>query len=74
MHRDLRASEGSAWEKGRSALAGLVRGLQVQTIIPRRVHVRKTGKEEVPFKYLCWFCHRMGLERDLYLIDDAEGD
>ena len=35
--------------------------------------MRKTGKEEVPFKYLCWFCHCMGLPRDLYLIDDTEG-
>ena len=53
-------------------LSGTLSASQVQTIIPRRVHVRKTGKEEVPFKYLCWFCHRMGLPRDLYLIDDTE--
>jgi len=45
---------------------------KVQTIIPRRVHVCKTGKEVVPFKYLCWLCHGLELPRDLYLIDDRD--
>ena len=44
---------------------------QVQVIIPRRVHVCKTGRELVPFKYLCWFCSGMRLPRDLYFINDG---
>jgi len=46
---------------------------QVQVIIPRRVHVCKTGREEVPFKYLCWFCYRTQLPRDVVFIGDDEG-
>ena len=42
----------------------------VQVILPRRVHVRKTGGELIPFKYLCWLCYRMCLPRDLYFLDD----
>ncbi|CAJ1416919.1 unnamed protein product [Effrenium voratum] len=44
---------------------------RVQAIIPRRVHVRKTGQELLPFKYLCWFCFRTQLPRDLIFLDDA---
>eukprot|EP00435_Cladocopium_sp_Y103_P023783 s3109_g5.t2 len=47
---------------------------QVQAIIPRRVHVRKTGKEILPFKYLCWFCCGTQLPRDLIFVDDAVQD
>ena len=46
---------------------------QVQVVIPRRVHVCKTGREEVPFKYLCWFCYRTQLPRDVVFIGDDEG-
>lgn len=41
----------------------------VQVIIPRKCYVMKKGGTEVPFRYLCWLCYRMRLERDLYLID-----
>ena len=41
-----------------------------QVVIPRRVLVRKTGREMIPFKYLCWLCYRVNLPRDLYLVDD----
>jgi len=41
----------------------------VQVIIPRKCYVMKKGGTEVPFRYLCWLCYRMCLERDLYLID-----
>ena len=44
----------------------------VQVVIPRRVLVCKTGKEVIPFKYLCWLCYRVKLPRDLYLVDDDE--
>lgn len=41
----------------------------VQTIVPRKVWVHKSGRaEDVPFKYLCWLCYKLDLERDLYLI------
>ncbi|CAE8677884.1 unnamed protein product [Polarella glacialis] len=43
---------------------------QVQVIIPRRVHVRKTDQNVLPFKYLCWFCFRARLPRDLLFVDD----
>ena len=42
----------------------------VQTIVPRRVWVRKTDGDVVPFKYLCWFCCRARLSRDLLFVDD----
>lgn len=63
----------------RTSLEGLSQGsdcglTQVQVIIPRRVNVCKTGQDEVPFKYLCWFCYRMGLPRDLYFVDDLDRD
>eukprot|EP00434_Breviolum_minutum_P013069 symbB.v1.2.011515.t1/scaffold777.1/size163462/6 len=45
---------------------------RVQAIIPRRVHVRKTGEEILPFKYLCWFCYRTELPRDLLFVNDVE--
>ena len=57
----------------RSRRSGSDPAVQVQSLIPRRVHVCKSGREEVPFKYLCWLCYRMHLPRDLYLIDDAGG-
>uniref|UniRef100_A0A6B2LLZ6 Uncharacterized protein n=1 Tax=Arcella intermedia TaxID=1963864 RepID=A0A6B2LLZ6_9EUKA len=40
----------------------------IQCIIPKKVFIRKTGKEELPFKYLVWFCYKVGLEKDLYFI------
>ena len=40
---------------------------EVQVIIPRKCYVFKVGGAEVPFKYLCWLCYRMKLEKDLYL-------
>jgi hypothetical protein len=46
----------------------------VQAIIPRRVWVKKRDAGEIPFKYLCWFCCRTALERDLLFVDDDEGD
>ena len=45
----------------------------VQAIIPRRVWVRKTDGAETPFKYLCWFCCRARLPRDLLFVDE-DGD
>jgi hypothetical protein len=44
----------------------------VQVIIPRRVQVKKVDAAPVPFKYLCWFCFKAGLPRDLLFADDAE--
>jgi len=42
----------------------------VQAIIPRKCFVFKSpGGAEIPFKYLCWLCYKMELERDLYFID-----
>ena len=41
----------------------------IQVIVPRRVHVRKTNGERVPFKYLCWLCYRVGLARDLVFVE-----
>lgn len=41
---------------------------KVQCIIPRRVLVRKSGKTQVPFKYLCWLCYNVNLPRDMYFI------
>jgi len=40
----------------------------VQLIIPKRVNVRKTGDEAVPFKYLVWLCHGVNLPRDLIWV------
>ena len=45
---------------------------KIQVIIPRRVYVKKTNADEVPFKYLCWFCYGVRLPRDLILIDDDQ--
>ena len=45
----------------------------VQAIVPRRVWVRKVDGDELPFKYLVWFCCRARLRRDLIFIDDDEG-
>ena len=42
---------------------------EVQVIIPRKCYVFKVGGAEVPFKYLCWLCYRMNLDKDLYLIE-----
>jgi hypothetical protein len=43
---------------------------KVQVIIPRKVWVSKTNQAEIPFKYLCWLCYGLKLERDLYLMDE----
>ena len=45
---------------------------KLQAVVPRRVYVRKTGGEEVPFKYLCWLCCGVQLKRDLILIGDDD--
>lgn len=45
-----------------------------QVIIPRRVHVRKHEGQELPFKYLCWFCSMAKLPRDLIFVDDDDVD
>lgn len=37
----------------------------VQLVVPRRVLVRKTGHDAVPFKHLVWFCYRTKLKRDV---------
>jgi len=42
---------------------------RVQVIIPRKCYVFKKGGTEVPFRYLCWLCYKMNLERDLYFIE-----
>ena len=42
----------------------------VVSIDPRRVWVRKVDGDELPFKYLVWFCWRARLRRDLVFIDD----
>ena len=42
---------------------------EVQVIIPRKCYVFKVGGAEVPFKYLCWLCYRLKLDKDLYLIE-----
>lgn len=42
----------------------------VQVIIPRRVQVKKSDAAAVPFKYLCWFCYKANLERDVLFVDD----
>lgn len=44
----------------------------VQCVVPRRVHVKKLDGPELPFKYLVWLCHRVGLARDLLFLDDAD--
>ena len=45
----------------------------VQAIVPRRVWVKKADAPvETPFKYLCWFCCRAGLPRDLIFVDDDD--
>ena len=53
---------------------GFVRDLiemdTVQCIIPRRTWVSKRDGKELGFKYLCWFCSRTALERDLIFVDD----
>lgn len=46
---------------------------RVQCIVPRRVWVRKRDAEEIPFKYLCWFCCGTALERDIVFVDDDGG-
>ena len=55
---------------------GFVRGIvdmeAVQCIIPRKTWVRKRDGAELGFKYLCWFCCRTTLDRDLMLVDDED--
>lgn len=46
----------------------------VQAIIPRRTFVRKMDGDELPFKYLCWFCWQAELRRDLVFVDDGDID
>ena len=50
----------------------------VQCIVPRRVFVRKSGpqhaEDSLPFKYLCWFCSRVALPRDLIFVDDESAE
>jgi len=46
----------------------------VQAIIPRRTFVRKMDGDELPFKYLCWFCWQAELSRDLIFVDDGDID
>ena len=46
----------------------------VQCLIPRKTWVRKKDGTQLGFKYLCWFCHKTGLERDLIFITDDEDD
>ena len=42
---------------------------RVQVIYPRRVFVRKTGKDKVPFKYLVWLCYKLDcLDRDVVFL------
>ena len=47
----------------------------VQAIVPRRAWVKKRGTEdkELPFKYLCWFCFKVRLARDLLFVEDDDG-
>lgn len=40
----------------------------IQCIIPRRVEVRKTNQDPVPFKYLVWLCYKTSLDRDLLFV------
>jgi len=42
---------------------------KVQAIFPRRVLVRKSGQEQVAFKYLIWLCYDCELERDMMFTD-----
>ena len=44
----------------------------VQAIVPRRAWVKKRGDKELPFKYLCWFCSRTALSRDLLFVEDGD--
>jgi len=46
----------------------------IQAIIPRRTFVRKMDGDELPFKYLCWFCWQAELSRDLIFVDDGDID
>jgi len=46
----------------------------IQAIIPRRTFVRKMDGDELPFKYLCWFCWQAELRRDLVFVDDGDID
>lgn len=40
----------------------------VQLIIPKRVTVRKTGDDAIPFKYLIWLCYGVKLPKDLMWV------
>lgn len=46
----------------------------VQAIVPRRAWVKKHDDKELPFKYLCWFCSKAELTRDLIFVDDGDGE
>eukprot|EP00466_Bigelowiella_natans_P006384 jgi/Bigna1/38737/e_gw1.28.168.1 len=41
---------------------------KVQCVIPRKVYVRKTGADAVPFKYLVWLCYGTSLPRDIMFV------
>lgn len=45
----------------------------VQCLVPRKVMVQKSNSSEtessVPFKGLLWLCWKMGLQKDIYLIE-----
>eukprot|EP00397_Hematodinium_sp_SG-2012_P052215 GEMP01061625.1.p1 GENE.GEMP01061625.1~~GEMP01061625.1.p1 ORF type:complete len:241 (+),score=56.78 GEMP01061625.1:28-723(+) len=41
---------------------------KVQTVIPRKVFVKKKNQSKVPFKYLIWLCYDLNLPKDLYFI------
>jgi hypothetical protein len=44
----------------------------IQVVYPRRVFVKKTDADEVPFKYLIWLAYRCSFKRDVYFIGDSE--
>jgi len=41
---------------------------RVQSVIPRKVYVKKRNQDPLPFKYLVWLCYKAGLKKDLYLL------
>eukprot|EP00927_Polykrikos_kofoidii_P046714 TRINITY_DN40854_c0_g1_i1.p1 TRINITY_DN40854_c0_g1~~TRINITY_DN40854_c0_g1_i1.p1 ORF type:complete len:324 (+),score=65.04 TRINITY_DN40854_c0_g1_i1:193-1164(+) len=41
---------------------------KIQTVIPRKVHVKKRNQAQLPFKYLVWLCYKMDLKKDLFFI------
>lgn len=45
-----------------------------QCIIPHHTWVCKRGEAHLGFKYLCWFCCRTALERDILYVGDEPGE